>query len=225
MCGRISVALNKDDLIKILNNRYDINEEEIDYELPRFNVAPSDNVLSIINDGKNYRVGKLQWGFIPFWAKDDKFISINAKAETLSSKPMFKDAYKNKRCTILADGFYEWKKENNRKIPYRFILKDQNIVPLAGLWSPFIKTDGTKIFTCTIITTTPNELMAPIHDRMPLILTKENEKIWLNPEITDDDLLNSLLKPYPSMQMDAYEVSSIVNNPKNSSPDCIKPLQ
>ncbi len=224
MCGRISIALSTEDMIQILRNRYEIEDDALDYDLPRYNIAPSTNVLSVINDGIKYRVGNLRWGFIPFWAKDDKFYSINAKAETLSQKQMFKHAYKHKRCVILADGFYEWKKEHKEKIPYRFKINDQNIIPLAGLWSPYKKEDGTKIYTCTIVTTKPNEQIEPIHHRMPVILSQENEKTWLNPSITDDEVLNSILKPYSSKQMSHYQVPSIVNNPRNETIECIKPI-
>ncbi|QVK17476.1 SOS response-associated peptidase [Mycoplasmatota bacterium] len=224
MCGRISVALSTEDMIQVLRERYDIDEENIDFELPRYNVAPSTKVLSVISDGKKYRVGSLRWGFIPFWAKDEKFYSINAKAETISSKPMFKDSFKHKRCVILADGFYEWKKENKNKIPYHFKVTDQSILPLAGLWSAYTKEDGSNIYTCTVITTEPNEIMKPIHDRMPVILTLETEKTWLNPLISDVDILESLLVPYQSINMDCFKVNPIVNNPRNETSDCLKSI-
>ncbi len=226
MCGRISVALSSEGMIQILRERYEYLDETLDLQLPNYNVAPSTNLLTVINDGKKYRVGPLRWGFVPFWAKDEKmgYNMINAKAETVSVKPAFRDSFKNKRCVILADGFYEWKKDPHSKIPYRFTIKDQPIIPFAGLWSSYNREDGEKLYTCTIITTTPNEIMQPIHDRMPVILTEENEKLWLNPNIADFDLLNSLLIPYESNQMNVYEVSSIVNNPRNKSAQCIEPL-
>jgi len=224
MCGRISLALSTEDMIQILRERYDTKEENFDYNIPRYNIAPSTNVLSVIHDGKKFRIGSLRWGFIPHWAKEEKFYSINAKAETLASKTMFKDAFKYKRCVILADGFYEWKKEKQQKIPFRFTLTDQNIIPLAGLWSAYSNEEGNKIFTCTVITTIPNDLMQPIHDRMPVILTKDSEKIWLNPNITDLNLLESLLIPYSSDKMKHNEVSIIVNNARNETSQCIVPI-
>lgn len=220
MCGRITFTLNKDDFIKILRDNYNIDEYNLEYDFPRYNIAPSSKVLSIINDGEKNRIGLLKWGFVPSWAKDDKFYSINARSETIASKPMFKKAFKTQRCIILADGYYEWK----NKVPYLFIINDQKVFSLAGLWSTFIKDDNSKIHTCTIITTTPNELTQEIHDRMPVILTKENEKIWLDPQIKDEELLKSILTPYPGSKMSFYKVSSLVNNPQNDNEDCIKPV-
>jgi len=224
MCGRISFTLNKDEFIQILHDRYNIKDYDFDYDFPQYNIAPSKRIISIINDGINYRVGLLKWGFIPVWAKDEKFYSINAKAETISSKPMFKQAFKTQRCVILADGYYEWKKENKNKIPHRFTIKDQKVLPLAGLWNTFTKQDNKKVHTCTIITTTPNDSTKQIHDRMPVILTRENEKLWLDPKVKDEKLLTSLLIPYYNENMSFYKVSTIVNNPRNNDKNCIIPI-
>jgi len=224
MCGRITFTLDKTDLITILKDRYDIEEEDIDYYLPRYNIAPTNQVLAIINDGKKNRIGPLKWGYVPHWAKDNKFMAINAKAETIDEKPMFKDAFRRQRCIILADGFYEWQKFGNQKLPYRIILNDSKLMVFAGLWNANILEDGTKQFTCTILTTNPNDLMKNIHDRMPVILNEETEKLWLNPRISDLELLKSLLVPYPDTKMTAYRVSEVVNNARFESPECIRPL-
>jgi len=223
MCGRITFTLDKSDLITIIKDRYDI-DEDVDYDLPRYNIAPTNQVLAIINDGKKNRIGTLKWGYVPHWAKDNKFMMINAKAETVHEKSMFKDAFKRQRCIILADGFYEWQKIGNTKLPYRITLTDSKLMVFAGLWTSNILEDGTKQYTCTILTTTPNDLMRNIHDRMPVILNEETEKLWLNPHITDVDVLKSLLVPYPEDKMTAYRVSDIVNNARYDSIECIKPL-
>ena len=224
MCGRISIALNKDDLIQVLRKQYDIDDYNLDYNLPRYNVGPKSNLISLINDGKRNRVGLLNWGFIPTWAKDNKFYTINAKAETLHKKPLFKEAYLKRRCIILVDGFYEWKKANNEKIPFRFTVKNEPLFALAGLWNPYLTSDGKKYYTCTIITTSPNELIKPIHNRMPVILTKESETLWLNPKITDYETLSALLTPFKADNMDYYQVSQIVNNVRNDNSKCIQPI-
>lgn len=226
MCGRVSVAVNFDEMIQIIQHEYNVESPILDYDLPRYNVSPGQRVISIINDGVTNRVGLLRWGFVPSWAKDEKigYKLINAKAETLGEKVSFKNSFKRKRCIILVDGFYEWKKEGITKIPIRFKLKQQNIFSLAGLYSTYIKEDGNKLHTCTVITTNPNNLMEPIHNRMPVILTKETEQIWLNPKEQDLDLLSSLLIPYDSKKMEAYKVSTIVNNTRNESRECIIPI-
>lgn len=220
MCGRITFTLSKDDFIQELKKRYNIDDYDLDYPIPRYNIAPSQNVLSVINDGKKYRIGLLKWGFIPSWAKDDKFYMINAKAETIDEKPMFKHAFKTQRCIVLADGYYEWK----NKVPYRFILKNQKLFSLAALWNTYTSKDNQKLHTCIIITTKPNELTKQIHNRMPVILTKDAEKIWLDPKIKDEKILKSLLLPYESDNMDFYQVSSLVNNARKDVLECIKPV-
>ncbi|MBE0701161.1 MAG: SOS response-associated peptidase, partial [Acholeplasmataceae bacterium] len=160
-------------------------------------------------------------------AKDEKigFSMINAKSETLGEKPSFYPSFKTKRCVILADGFYEWKKEQKQKTPMRIVLKDQKIFPMAGLWSTYQRSDGSKFFTCTIITTSANDLMASIHDRMPVILTEENQKAWLNPRNTDLDMLSKVLVPYDSTKMHAYLVSNLVNKASNDLYECIQPIE
>lgn len=226
MCGRFTLSLDLTEVEKYLSDEYQIYNPELNIKLPRFNVAPGQQLLSIISDGTGYRAGTLKWGFVPFFASDEKigYKMINAKSETIADKPSFKQSFYNKRCIILADGFYEWKKEGKDKTPYRMVLKDRNIFGFAGLWSSFTKEDGSKLFTCTIITTAPNTLMVDIHDRMPVILSKEDERIWLDPKVKDKEVLQSLLKPYNDDLMEAYPVSSLVNSVKNDVSSCIDPL-
>lgn len=226
MCGRFTITVTMDELKDYLSEYYDIDEMKSDFVLPRYNVAPGQDVISIINDGAKNRVGLFKWGFVPSFAKDEKigYNMINAKSETLSEKPSYRPSLEHKRCVILADGFYEWKKEDKNKIPMRILMKDKSIFPIAGLWSTFIRPDGTKLHSCTIITTQANEIMKDIHDRMPVILTEEDRKIWLNPRISDYRSITPLLKPFEPEFMYTYSVSSKVNTSTYDEPDCIKPI-
>lgn len=222
MCGRFTLIANLTDII----NRFGI-EASIEEELYNvsYNIAPSNPVLSVINDGTKNRLGYLRWGLIPSWAKDEKigYKMINARAETLTEKPSFRAAYQKRRCLILADSFYEWKrKDNNTKIPMRIKLKSDELFAMAGLWEKWKSPEGKSIFTCTIITTEANGLIKDIHERMPVILKPEDEMTWLNPFIYDANELNHLLKPLAEEGMETYEVSTLVNSPKNNSPDLIK---
>lgn len=226
MCGRFSLAIETKELADYLYEEYSITDYAIDFVLPRYNIAPQQEVVAVISDGTKFRAGTLKWGLLPHFAQDEAIGSrmINARAETLSEKSAFKSLLSQKRCIILADGFYEWKKVGNERLPHRFILKNQKIFAFAGLWSHYLRSDGSKLFTCTIITTQANRIMEPIHERMPVILTKEAQKIWLNPQIKDPKLLTSILTPFSAMLMDQYPVSSLVNNARNEDPTCILPL-
>jgi putative SOS response-associated peptidase YedK len=193
-----------------------------------YNIAPSQKAGIIINDGEKNVYTEYQWGLVPHWAKDPKigYNMINAKAETINQKPSFKNSLKNKRCIIPADGFYEWKKTGNKKIPYYIFTKDNLLFSMAGLYDEWVTADNTKLLTFTIITTEANELTAGIHDkkRMPVIMKKKDREQWLdNSRYSAKDLL-AILKSYDSKLMDAYEVSSLVNSPKNNSALCIKPV-
>ena len=226
MCGRFTITVTMDELKAYLNDYYDIEDMKSDIIVPRYNVSPGQDVISIINDGTKNRVGLLNWGFVPSFAKDEKigFSMINAKSETLDQKISYKSSFEHKRCIILADGFYEWKKEDNQKIPMRILMKDKSIFPIAGLWSTYVRLDGTKHHSTTIITTQANDLVSLVHDRMPVILTDESRKTWLNPRITDLRLLSTILRPYEPNQMYTYRVSSVVNSSKNENQACIIPV-
>ncbi|APH68765.1 SOS response-associated peptidase [Bacillus sp. LR_5] len=221
MCGRFTLFSTFDDII----DQFDIDQflPKDEYH-PSYNVAPSQNILAIINDGSNNRLGKLRWGLIPPWAKDEKigYKMINARAETITEKPAFRKPLVSKRCIIPADSFYEWKRlDPKTKIPMRIKLKSSALFAFAGLYEKWKTHQGDPLYTCTIITTTPNELMKDIHDRMPVILTHDHEKEWLNPLNTDPDDLKNLLLPYDADDMEAYEVSPLVNSPKNNSPELL----
>ncbi|PLR81837.1 hypothetical protein CVD25_15320 [Bacillus canaveralius] len=224
MCGRYTLFAKLDDIV----DRFDI-EAAIQEELynPSYNVAPSHSVLSVINDGEKNRLGYLRWGLIPPWAKDMKigYKMINARAETIAEKPSFRNAYKKRRCLVIADSFYEWKcHEDKTKTPMRIKLKTDELFAMAGLWEQWKSPDGETFYSCTVITTSPNELMSNIHDRMPVILKPEDERTWLDPSITDTEYLNELLKPLSEDLMEAHQVSSLVNSPKNNSPNLIQQI-
>ncbi|MED4970777.1 SOS response-associated peptidase [Parageobacillus toebii] len=191
----------------------------------RFNIAPSQQVLTVMEED-GARIGKMmKWGLVPSWVNDPKigWKMINARAETVDEKASFRRALKRRRCLILADGFYEWKKEGEKKIPYRFTLQNEQPFAFAGLWETWDK-QGEMLYTCTIITTKANELVGTIHDRMPVILPQEWHDAWLDTKLEDTDYIKSLLQPYPAEEMKMYEVSTIVNSPKNDVADCIKPV-
>lgn len=222
MCGRFTLFTD----IEEIKERFDIQgsfDEEYQFS---YNIAPSQSVLSVINDGVRNRLGYLRWGLIPFWAKDEKagYKMINARAETIAEKASFRNAYKKKRCLIVADSFYEWKKTRERKIPMRIKLKNHAPFGMAGLWESWKSPEGISIYSCSVITTVPNELMTSIHDRMPVILKPEDEKDWLNPSINDPAYLQQYLKPFDSEQMEAFEVSTDVNSTKNNSPNLIQQI-
>ena len=165
----------------------------------------------------------MKWGLIPFWAKDLSIGNrmINARAETVAENRVFRQAFEKRRCLVIADGFYEWMRVGKGKLPMRIILKSGEPFGLAGLWETWKSPKGESVQSCTIITTTPNEVMAPIHNRMPVILTREAEGIWLDPEQSDKNILQELLAPYEAEAMEAYEVSPLVNSPHNDTPDLI----
>jgi putative SOS response-associated peptidase YedK len=169
---------------------------------------------------------QMRWGLIPSWAKDPSIGNrmINARAETIAEKPAFRAALKKRRCLIPADGFFEWQKLGNVKQPVRIVLKSRQPFGFAGLWEQWVAPDGEGILSCTIITTEANELLKPIHDRMPVILMQDVEAVWLDPKIQETEKLLPLLRQYPPEQMEFYPVSREVNSPAHDTPDCIVPI-
>jgi putative SOS response-associated peptidase YedK len=150
---------------------------------------------------------------------------INAKAETVADKPAFKDAFRRQRCLVVADGFFEWRQEGKLRIPVYIRLKSQRPMGFAGLYNTWKSPDGDAICTCSIITTEANELLSPIHDRMPAIIPEDQDELWLDPNISDRDRLMPLLRPYSPDEMEYYEVSSVINKPENDSPEIIMPVK
>ena len=190
-----------------------------------YNIAPTQSVPVVVNEGGN-RLTTCRWGLIPPWSKDMAIGSrmINARAETLAEKPSFKSPFKKHRCLIVADGFYEWKKTSTGKIPTYIQMADSSPIGFAGLYSDWTSPEGETIRTCTIITTEPNELLAPIHNRMPVIIGPEQREQWLDPDLHDPEELSPLLTPYPAETMEAWEVGRSVNSPANNGPENIRPV-
>ena len=216
MCGRYTLTVNVDAVAKAFNVAPSLQTS------PRFNVAPTQEVVSILRDGTKH-LDFLRWGLIPSWAKEESIGAkmINARAETLAEKPSFKRLLQGKRCLIVADGFYEWKKEQGGKTPMYFTLPNHELFAFAGLWDTWKQPDGQYIRTCTIITTQPNDLVAPIHDRMPVILPADAQEEWLDPALHDTHVLQQLLKPYTANPMFVHPVSKKVNSPQYDSADLI----
>ena len=218
MCGRFTNSNSIDYLV----SEFDIVEVRYDFS-PSYNVAPTQKVAVIIEDGERQLV-PMHWGLVPSWAKDTSMGSkmINARAETLREKPSFRNLIKRHRCAIVADGFYEWKRDGNAKTPFYFCLKSHSPFTFAGLYDHWESPElAEPLTTCTIITTTANELVARVHERMPVMLSKETLALWLKSDGKDAALLD-LLQPYPAKEMEAHTVSKRVNSPSNNSPDLIQ---
>ena len=199
MCGRFVLVTD----LKNIQKNFNIQEMSCQ-DQPNGDIRPKQFIPAIINQEGMNKLVCFRWGLIPSWSKDPSMASrlINARSETVDKKPSFRDAFQKRRCLIVADGFYEWKKEDNRKVPFYFYLKSNRPFGFAGLYEKWMSSDKEEINTCTIITTTANELVAPVHDRMPVILSKEEEQVWLNGKMIDSSRLLSLLKPYPAADMD-----------------------
>ena len=193
---------------------------------PSYNIAPTQQIAAVRSgDHDRHELVMLRWGLVPGWA-DDLAIGnrmINARAESVAEKPAFRSAFKKRRCLVLADGFYEWQKTGKAKQPYFIHLKGSKPFCFAGLWERWSK--GEKpVETCTILTTDANKLMAPLHDRMPVIIAPEDYDLWLDVAVQEPERLQPLLRPYPEAEMEAYLVSTLVNSPKNNSPACVEPI-
>lgn len=196
---------------------------------PRYNIAPTQPVATILQtkDDANRQFKMLRWGLIPSWAKDAKMGSrlINARAETVSEKPSFRSAFKQRRCLVLTDGFYEWQQQEKNKQPFYFRVRDGEPFAFAGLWERWKDAEGEEIQSCTILTTEANEIMRSIHDRMPVIIDAKDYDAWLDPQVQKSDYVQSLLRPYLAEEMTVYAVSTLVNKRNNDSPECIKRIK
>ena len=221
MCGRFTLTADQDSF----EDRFSLTGFDLGW-VPSFNIAPTQEVLTVTNDGSENRPELMRWGLVPSWAKDPKIGNrmINARSETLTEKPSFRIAFKRRRCLIPADGFYEWKREGKAKKPMLITANPGGLFAFAGLWETWKQPDGSWLLTCAIITTSANEFMTSIHDRMPVILPRESEALWLDPEEQDTTMLSELLLPYDSDRMEAYEVSTLVNSPRNNFPEVIEPV-
>ena len=220
MCGRYSLIADLQDLIF----QFEFDGSDFEHS-PRYNVAPTQPVVTVTNrEGR--RAEYMRWGLIPSWAKDASTGSplINARSETLAQKPSFRDALRRRRCLILADGFYEWQQVGRGKRPMRVVLKSREPFAFAGLWESWRNPEGDVIRSCTIVTTEANDLLRPIHERMPVILPRDLEEFWLDGDVTDSAALTDALAPYPEDLMETYEISTLVNKATNNGPDLIAPV-
>ena len=223
MCGRFTLFVDPKELMEAFPGF----AMPVEWT-PRYNIAPTQPVAVILNTGQN-KVEFFRWGLIPSWAKDPAIGNrmINARAETVADKPSFRAAFRQRRCLVLADGFYEWRKDPGRtaKTPLYIRLKSGKPFAFAGLWESWRAPDDATIYSCNIITTEPNSLVAKVHNRMPVILEQEAYDVWLDPAEQSPDRLDVWLKPYPAERMTAYPVSRFVNNPSNDAPECIVPAK
>jgi len=223
MCGGFSLEVTTGQL----KGYYEIELAPTDIT-PRYNIRPGQNVVAIRQDkdsGARF-ADRLKWGLIPSWAKDEKiaYKTINARSETVDQKPSYRSAFKRRRCLIPATGFFEWKKVEGGKQPYNIRLKSGGIFSIAGLWERWEKGPAGALETFTILTTTPNPLVAEIHDRMPVILPKDIHGDWLNPAI-EGKTLKDLLVPYPADQMELWPVTTLVGNSRVDEPGLTEPLR
>jgi len=225
MCGRFSLNQTGEALAEAFHL------QTVPQVVPRYNIAPTQAVAAVVatREEPEPHFHWLRWGLIPSWAKDPAIGNrlINARAETVAEKPSFRAAFKRRRCLVLADGFYEWQAQADSKTkqPYYIFLKDHQPFAFAGLWEHWTDpTSGSELQTCVLLTTTANELMEPIHDRMPVILPEEDYGPWLDPSYEQPQSLQGVLRPYESASMEYYPVSTVVNKPQNDSPECIEPL-
>jgi putative SOS response-associated peptidase YedK len=219
MCGRYAIVLVGDGT---LQRRFSL-EEVLEDPPARYNAAPTQTLPVIIGDGSN-SLAMMKWGLIPFWAKDASIGSrmINARAETVAEKPAFKRSLRSQRCLVPASGFFEWKREGTAKTPHFIHVKDEPLFAFAGLYDRWRDPDGNDVMSYSILTTEPNDLMATIHNRMPVVLDRDAEELWLDPDITEPERLLPLLRPYPARAMDAYPVSRMVNSPSNDAPTLLE---
>lgn len=222
MCGRYALTVGAGEL-QATFPEFTFPAEGV----PRYNIAPNQPILALPNDGTNH-ADFFVWGLIPSWAKDPSIGNrmINARAETLAEKPAFRSAYKYHRCLIFADGFFEWQARPGlkSKVPHFVRLKSGAPFAFAGLWEHWQSTDGSEVRSATIITTGPNVLMASLHNRMPVILQSNAYAQWIDSAPQAPDSLQNLLVPFPTEEMEAYPVSTLVNSPGNDSAECILPV-
>ena len=222
MCGRYTLHTS----LQTIADLFEF-EDRLDVA-PRYNVAPSQAVL-IVRENEAHKREPLfaKWGLVPFWAKDPKigYKMINARGEDLRQRPAYRAAFKRRRCLIAADGFYEWKKLGQKqKQPYYICMKDRAPFGFAGLYEHWMSAQGDEILSCTIITTSPNDLVKEAHDRMPVILPKQHFGAWLDSSLEDTKDLDALLKPCEPGILQMYPVTTTVNSPRNDVPECILPL-
>lgn len=230
MCGRFTLTTPVSELVRIFR------AERLDDSLrpdaaepaPRYNIAPTEAIVVLrrAGGGGPRELARLRWGLIPEWVEDpsDWPLLINARAESLDEKPAFRDAVRARRCLVLADGFYEWRAEGGRKQPYHVRPRSEGPIAFAGLWERLQRPGEEAVESCAIVTTDANELLRPIHDRMPVILAPDARERWLDPAVDAYEELEDALRPPPSESLAAYPVSPRVNRVENDDPSCIEPI-
>ncbi|MDA1035842.1 MAG: SOS response-associated peptidase [Chloroflexi bacterium] len=221
MCGRFGIATD----LEALQDFFVFDPASVEY-LKRYNVAPTDPVLTYGAQGAN-TAEYMRWGLIPNWSKPGGRklpLAINARAETLATNGMFKEPFARRRCLVIADGFYEWRKnEDGSTTPFRFGMTNWEPFGFAGVWDEWLGPDG-PMHSCTIVTTTPNEMVEHVHDRMPVILPRDAYGEWLDRDAHDTRGLSELLRPYPADGMEMYEISSAIGSVKNDTPSLLDPV-
>ncbi len=225
MCGRASLTKVEKEIEKRFEAKFYSKNLERYQTLPNYNIAPTHyHPVILSSDPKQLHL--FRWGLIPHWAKDQSIGSkmINARIETVLEKPSFKNAIQHNRCLIPFDGFYEWQKKGKVKIPYRITLKDEGIFAVAGIWEKWLSPAGEMIYSFSVLTQSPNQLMSNIHDRMPAILLPEQEALWIDPKLNTKDAL-AMISPYPDDLLKAYTVSKRVNKVKENDADLLKAVK
>jgi putative SOS response-associated peptidase YedK len=224
MCGRYRLSRRKE----TIEEHFDSVSGEEEWN-PRYNIAPTQPIPVIRQNPKEpvRELSLLRWGLIPSWAKDASVAAqmINARSETASTKPAFRDALKSRRCLIPADGFYEWKRDGKTKQPFCFEVNQGQLFAFAGLWDRWKDPSGNWIKTCSILTTTPNAVASGVHDRMPVILDPHDYDVWLDPRMRDVEAASELLKPYSAERMRCYPVSTRINHVVNDDEECSRPVE
>ena len=220
MCGRYTLANPNPRRLRL---RFGITEEAEIEEQPRFNIAPTDPVLAVRERSDDREIGTLRWGLIPGkWATEKKGRPlINARAETIATQPAFAESFRERRCLIPADGFYEWRRDENGKVPVWVHLPDDELFAFAGVWASYEPKGAEPIVSCSIVTTAPNDVMRPIHDRMPVILPRDAEAEWIAADASTDDLAR-LMAPFRE-GLETREVADLVNNVREDGPALIEP--
>jgi putative SOS response-associated peptidase YedK len=222
MCGRFTLRTPAKDFARLFAL------DDVPELQPRYNIAPTQTVAAVrlSPERENRELVMLRWGLVPFWADDPKtgYRMINARAETVGTKPAFRQAFVKRRCLIVADGFYEWQKRNGSKQPFLIHRQDDRPFAFAGLWERWDKGEE-EIESCTIIVTEANDLLEPIHDRMPVILDPDDYDLWLDPEFGDRNKLGDMLRPHSGEGLEAYPVSTVINNPRNDTDKCVERLE
>jgi len=224
MCGRFTNKAKPEQL----KQEFKVGRKNPNLYEPRFNIAPAQMIDVVIEPENERLLTQLKWGLVPSWSKDAQTAKglINARCETITEKPSFREAFKSRRCIIPASGFFEWqKKGTGAKQPFYFYLNEKEVFGFAGLYEEWIdKQSGEILETCTIITTEANDVLKPVHDRMPVILEPESYDEWLDAKVKDTERLQKFLVPYPAQEMTSYAVSTNVNIPDSNSPELIIPL-